>query len=134
VHSLLIELVVGAHPVGEPLAVEFDHVEDPIAVIAQIQKGVASGRLQKSLFRKADLGRQFKTSGKVLAKLVATPERTVRPTPTSNNGRGNKIDVFGVTAHDPVEIPVVPGGDPSIGVLPSAHQDIVPSLSGPARP
>jgi hypothetical protein len=128
----LIEFVVGAHSVGEALAVEFHHIEDPIAVLASIEKGVTSRRLQKSLFGKANLGRQFEASRKVPAKFVATSQCPIRPTPTSNNGRGDKIDVFGVAADDPVKVPLIPCGKPLISVLPSDHQDMFPLLEGPA--
>ena len=124
--SGLIQLVVCAHAGCEAFAVEFDHIDNSIAVLSPIEKGISSRRLQKSLFRKANLGRQLKTSRKVLAEFLATAKRPVRSAPTSDNCRGNKVDIFGVAADDPVKVPLIPGGQPSIRVVPSAHEDMMP--------
>ena len=124
--SCLIQFVVSAHAGCEAFPVEFDHIKNSIAVFSSIEKGIASWRLQKRLFRKANLGRQLKTSRKVLAEFLAASKCSVRSTPTSDNRRGNKVDIFGVAAHDPVKVPLIPGGQPSIGVVPSAHEDMMP--------
>ena len=98
------------HSACSALAVEFDHIENAIAVLPPIEEGVASWRLQKGLFREADLGRQLKTFRKVSAELLATLKCSVWPTPTSNNCWSNKVDIFGVARDDPVKVPGIPSG------------------------
>lgn len=48
--SVLIKLVIDPYPAREAVAVEFDHVEYTVAVLAHIEEGVASWRLQQSFF------------------------------------------------------------------------------------
>lgn len=80
-----------------------------------------------------DVRGQCKPHSPVPAQLLMTSKCTVRPIPTSNNRRSDELGIRGVAADDPIEISVVPSGQPPISVVSCAHTDMM-AFRRPACP
>jgi hypothetical protein len=102
---------------GEVVGVEFDYVEDAVAVVAAVEDGVAGGGVEDLFEGEVEIGGEFESEAEVLAQFGEAVEAAVGAVPAADYGVGLEDYVWGVVSEDVVEIVRVPGGDPVFGEL-----------------
>lgn len=110
--SALFFRIVGFDANRQPIAIEFDYIEDPVAVIPAIQDRIATGRGEEIFEFKVEIRRQLQTGLEVAPKFAPPMQFPIRLLPSANNRIRLELNVGSIVRHDPIEIPRVPHLNP----------------------
>ncbi len=110
--STLFSKVKGLHSPGLSCQIQFHYVENPVVTLTAIEHGVTAGSRENVLDVKMQMGAEFQSKSKVIAKLRETPEFSVGLLPAANNRIRFKFNICRVVLHDPIEVSGIPGSNP----------------------
>jgi hypothetical protein len=110
--SALFFRVVGFDANYQPISIQFDCIEDPVAVIPAIEDRIATRRGEEIFEFKVKVWSQLQTGLKVPPKFAKAMQLPIGLLPPANNRVRFELNIGSIVPHDPIEIPGVPHQNP----------------------